>query len=116
MNTTTDNTAHNTANGSTSKPMKTSRVAKAKELMPENFDALLQRAKDLPELIQTEVKANPYRTLGIAVGVGFGIGAVMSSRIARMFLVTAGGYALNEVARTHIKKLVDEFSNADAQE
>ena len=114
MNTTT--TTDSTTEQTTQKVAKVaakataSRAEKVKELMPQNFEALLQKAKDLPQLIESEVKDNPYRTLGIAVGVGFGLGAVMSSRIARLFLVTAGGYAINEVARTHIKRFVDDLA------
>jgi ElaB/YqjD/DUF883 family membrane-anchored ribosome-binding protein len=101
-----------TSTGTTTKPVtvKTSRAAKVKELMPENFEALLRKAKDLPKTIESEVKDNPYRTLGIAMGVGFGLGALTGSRLARLFVVTAGGYALSEVARTRIKRLVDELA------
>jgi ElaB/YqjD/DUF883 family membrane-anchored ribosome-binding protein len=114
MTTTTSSTTESASSAST-KPVKAkattaSRVEKVKELMPQNFEALLQKARDLPHLIESEVKSNPYRTLGVAVGVGFGLGAVMSSRIARLLLVTAGGYAVNEVARTHIKRFVDELA------
>jgi ElaB/YqjD/DUF883 family membrane-anchored ribosome-binding protein len=111
MNTTTDTTTE-PAGDTNNKPVKatTSRREKVKELMPKNLESLLQKAKDLPKLIETEVKDNPYRTLGVAVGVGFGLGAIMSSRITRLMLVTAGGYALNEVARTQIKRFIDDFA------
>lgn len=71
--------------------------------------AIVDGAKRLPEIIRREVQENPYRALGVAVGVGFGVGALFSSRIARVLLVTAGGYALNEVARTRIKHFLDEI-------
>jgi len=71
--------------------------------------AIVDGAKRLPEIIRREIQENPYRTLGVAAGVGFGVGALFSSRIARVLLVTAGGYALNEVARTRIKRFLDEM-------
>jgi len=55
------------------------------------------------------VRDNPYRTLGIAAGVGFGVGALVSSKLLRVLLVTAGGYAVNEIVRRRIKSVLDEL-------
>lgn len=72
-------------------------------------EAIVDGARRLPAIIQQQVKENPYRALGIAAGVGFGVGAMFSSRIARVLLVTAGGYAVNEFARGRIKAFLEDL-------
>ncbi len=71
--------------------------------------AIVDGAKRLPDIIRREAAEHPYRALGVAMGVGFGVGAVLSSRIARVALLTASGYVLNEVARTRLKHFLDDI-------
>ena len=107
MNTTTpmpSTTSTTAKNGHDVKPSLASRVA-------EKIDphTIADGVKNLPQIIQREVRDNPYRTLGIAAGVGFGVGALVSSKLLRVLLVTAGGYAVNEIVRRRIKSVLDEL-------
>jgi len=72
-------------------------------------DKIAEFARDLPEIVQREVKENPYRTLGIAAGVGFGVGAIVGSKLLRTMLLATGGILASEMARGRIKSLIDEL-------
>lgn len=69
---------------------------------------LVDQLRGVPSLVDRELKENPYRVLGIAGAIGFGLGAMFSSRILRMMLITAGGYGVNEILRTRISRLIEE--------
>jgi ElaB/YqjD/DUF883 family membrane-anchored ribosome-binding protein len=86
----------------------------AEKISPEK---IVEVARDLPNIIQKEIQKNPYRTVGIAAGVGFGVGAVVGSRLLRMALLATGGYLASEVARGRMKKVIDELvSQLDDEE
>jgi len=76
---------------------------------PTLLGRLARKAKELPALIDAELRENPYRLLGIAVGVGFGAGAVLGSRVGRMLLLTVGEYAVSEALRTQAKRFASEL-------
>ena len=78
----------------------------ASKLTPENVS---QFARELPARIEREMKENPYRTLGVAAGVGFGVGAIVGSRLMRTLLLAAGGIVVSEFARGRIKQIVDDL-------
>ncbi|WP_394847600.1 DUF883 C-terminal domain-containing protein [Pendulispora brunnea] len=72
-------------------------------------DKIAEFARDLPEIVEREVKENPYRTLGIAAGVGFGVGAIVGSKLLRTMLLATGGILASEMARGRIKRLIDDL-------
>ncbi|WP_394822668.1 hypothetical protein [Pendulispora albinea] len=78
-------------------------------------DKISSFARELPEIVEREVKANPYRTLGVAAGIGFGVGAIVGSRLLRTVLLATGGVLASEMARGHVRRfievLVDEVDN-----
>jgi ElaB/YqjD/DUF883 family membrane-anchored ribosome-binding protein len=71
------------------------------------LQALTSRARDLPQMLEQQLKDNPYAVLGVTAGVGFGLGMIVSSRVTRMLLLSVGGYALNEVLKARVKKYLD---------
>ncbi|WP_394837112.1 DUF883 C-terminal domain-containing protein [Pendulispora rubella] len=79
------------------------------KLSPEKISEF---ARDLPAIVEREVKENPYRTLGIAAGVGFGVGAIVGSKLLRTMLLATGGILASEMARGRIKRLIDELVEA----
>lgn len=54
---------------------------------------------DLPRRLQTELRERPYRTLGVTLALGVGIGALASSRVTRFLVMNLGSFALTEMAR-----------------
>ena len=58
---------------------------------------------DLPSSIESGIKQNPYRALGIACGIGIGAGVLLGSRVLRSALVTAVSYAFVELGRAYIQ-------------
>jgi hypothetical protein len=66
--------------------------------------------------IGTYVKKQPLAAVGIALGAGFVLGSVFGSRLARMALVAAVGYAAQELIEGALgeggvrKLVVDEVS------
>jgi len=77
--------------------------------VPALLKQLVDKAKELPSIIQTELRDNPYRLLAMVAGVGFGVGAVLGSRIGRVLLLTVGEYALTETLRSQAKKFVSNI-------
>jgi hypothetical protein len=59
-----------------------------------------------------ELRQHPIRSLGLAMGLGVGVGTLLASRIARMLLVTAGSYAAKEFLRGRIKTFLAEAVKA----
>ncbi len=84
----------------------------ASKLTPENVS---QFARELPARIEREMKENPYRTLGIAAGVGFGVGTIVGSRLMRTMLLAAGGIVVSELARGRIKEIVDDLLDEEEE-
>ena len=85
-------------------------VARLAEKFP--ADKIVEYSKDLPQIIEREMKKHPYRAVGVAAGVGFGVGAVVGSRLLRMALLATGGFLASEVARGRMKKLMEELADA----
>ena len=57
---------------------------------------------ELPSSIESEIKQNPYRALGLACGIGLGAGVLLGSRVLRSALVTAVSYAFVELGRAYL--------------
>jgi len=74
-------------------------------------DKISNFARELPEIVEREMKENPYRTLGIAAGVGFGVGAIVGSRLLRTMLLATGGILASEMARGRVKRLIEDLMN-----
>ena len=68
--------------------------------------AVEQYLRTLMTRAEGELKEHPIRTLGIAAGVGVGVGALMASRILRMVVITAGSYAAKELLRDRVKAFI----------
>lgn len=85
-------------------------IARLAERFP--AEKIVEYSKDLPQIIEREIKNHPYRTVGVAAGVGFGVGAVVGSRLFRMALLATGGFLASEVARGRMKKLIEELASA----
>jgi len=71
------------------------------------LQALTSQARNLPKMLEQQLKDNPYAVLGVAAGVGFGLGMIFSSRLTRMLLLSVGGYAVNEMLKARMKKYLD---------
>ena len=71
------------------------------------LQSLTSQARNLPQMLEQQLKDNPYAVLGVTAGVGFGLGMIVSSRVTRMLLLSVGGYALNEVLKARVKKYLD---------
>ena len=92
----------------------------AKEPAPTSLESTLEldarklvaQVRGIPQRVERELKERPYRLLGIAGAVGFGVGAMFGSRVVRMMLVTAGGYGVNEVLRASIKRYLDSMETS----
>jgi hypothetical protein len=105
----TNRTASTPSPGEVSSPSPTKERSLAARVA-ERIDpqAIVEGARRLPELLFRETAEHPYRALGVAAGIGFGLGTVFGSRIARVALLTAGGYVLNEVARSRVERLLED--------
>lgn len=84
------------------------KVHKIEKTIQHEARSLVEQLREVPNLVERELKENPYRTLGIAGAAGFGLGALLGSRLLRVMLLSAGGYALNELLRTRISRLLEE--------
>jgi hypothetical protein len=54
--------------------------------------------------ITTYVKKQPMASIGIALGTGFVLGSVLGTRLGRIALVAAAGYAAQELAEAALGK------------
>lgn len=84
------------------------KIQKAEKKIAHEARGLVEQLRDVPSLIERELKDNPYRTLGIVGAAGFGLGAMLGSRLLRVMLISAGGYAVNELLRSRISRMLDE--------
>ncbi len=80
----------------------TEAAAKVPQLAREALD----RAKQIPELIDEQLKENPYRLLGIVGAVGVGVGMLIGSKVMRALVVSVGGYALTEGLRGYVAEQI----------
>jgi len=68
------------------------------------------RARGVMRFIEREVQEHPLRSLGVAAGVGLGVGALVVTRLGRMLLVSGGGYVVKEVVRSRLKSFLTNLS------
>lgn len=61
---------------------------------------------ELPNNFKDEIKARPYRTLGIAAAIGVAAGIVLNSRILRATVASLASVVVAEVGRSYLKSLV----------
>lgn len=59
----------------------------------------LEAVSNLPQMLQTELRERPYRSLAVVLAIGVGIGALASSRVTRFLVMNLGSFALTEIAR-----------------
>ncbi len=91
-------------------------------------DATVQLAKlkkagmGISEEVSAYVKKQPLASVGIAVGAGFVLGSIFGSRLGRMALVAAVGYAAQDLLEGAFgeggirKILVDELSKVGKED
>ncbi len=70
--------------------------------LPALAQKVAEQARRVPELIDHELKENPYRLLGIVGAVGVGIGMLIGSRVMRAVIISVGGYAVTEALRGYV--------------
>ncbi len=70
--------------------------------LPELAQKVAEQARRVPELIDAQLRENPYRLLGIVGAVGVGVGMLIGSRVMRAIVVSVGGYALTESLRGYV--------------
>jgi len=85
--------------------------------------AKIRRAgTNIGEEITSYVKKQPLAAVGIAAGAGFVLGSIFGTRLGRMALVAAAGYAAQELIAGTLgeggvkKALADEFSKLAGKE
>lgn len=81
-------------------------VEALKHVAPSEFVETLAAA---PDRLRAELRDHPLRTLGLAVGLGVGIGVIASSRVARFLVWNLGGYAATELARRGAKRYLEHL-------
>ena len=84
------------ANGAGAKPATRMPPRAGLDLNPR---ALLRR-------LEHEIQDHPVRTLGIAAGIGVGVGALVVTTMGRRILVAGGSYIGNELLRGLAKALL----------
>ena len=57
-----------------------------------------------PSNLAEQMKKAPYKTLGLAVAAGMGVGLVLGSRILRAVLASTASYAVVEIARLYVRE------------
>ncbi len=84
--------------------------------------AKIKRAgMSISDEVGTFVKEKPLAAVGIALGTGFVLGSVLGTRLGRIALVAAGGYAAQEILEGVLGKggvrklLVSEISKLAEQ-
>lgn len=63
----------------------------------ERLDDLREMGGQLRQRVEDEVKNRPFVALGIAFGAGVVVSSLLSSRLARLAILAAGGYAAREM-------------------
>ena len=76
--------------------VETAARAAIEELRP-RIDELARVARDVGGEIAAYVKKRPVAAVGVAAGAGFVVGTLVGSRIARVALTMAAGYAVQEI-------------------
>ena len=74
---------------------------------------ILRRARailaELPTDVDARTKSHPYAALGVAAGIGFGAGVLLSSRILRAALASGIAYAAAEFGRTYLRQMLGDL-------
>jgi hypothetical protein len=71
----------------------------------------------LKEQLERHIEERPLVVLAAAVGVGFSLGALVSTRLGKLALVSAAGFALTRVASSEsVRNIVsDLMANAESE-
>jgi hypothetical protein len=72
-------------------------IEQIKRMGEERLDDLRDLGGQLRQRIEDEVKARPLVALGVAFGAGALVTTIMTSRLARVAILAAGGYAAREM-------------------
>jgi hypothetical protein len=82
-------------------------IEQIKRVGEERLDDLREFGAQIRRRIEEEVKTRPFVSLGVAFGAGALVTSLMSSRIARVAILAAGGYAAREMFGDRLMEVLE---------
>jgi hypothetical protein len=72
-------------------------IDQMRKIGEEGLDDLRELGGQIRRRIEDEVKNRPFLALGVAFGAGAVVSSIVTSRMARLAILAAGGYAAREM-------------------
>jgi hypothetical protein len=88
-------------------------IGQIKKIGEEGLDDLRELGGQIRRRIEDEIKTRPLVAVGVAFGAGALVSTIVTSRIARVAILAAGGYAAREMFGD---RLMEVFGREDLEE
>jgi hypothetical protein len=88
-------------------------IDQIKKIGEEGLDDLRELGGQIRRRIEDEIKNRPFVALGVAFGAGALVSSIVTSRMARLAILAAGGYAAREMFGD---RLMEVLGHEDSEE
>jgi len=72
----------------------------------ERLDDLREMGGQLRQRVEDEIRNRPFAALGVAFGAGVLVSSIVSSRLTRLVILAAGGYAAREMLGNRLMEVL----------
>jgi len=91
-------------------------VDQIRKIGEEGLDDLRELGSEIRRRIEDEVKNRPFVALGVAFGAGALVSSIVTSRMARLAILAAGGYAAREMFGDRLMEVLGHEEDAEEHE
>jgi hypothetical protein len=91
-------------------------IERMKKLGEEGLDDLRELGGQIRRRVEDEIKSRPFVALGVAFGAGALASSLVSSRLARLAILAAGGYAAREMFGERIMEVLGRAEEGEGEE
>ena len=88
-------------------------IEQIRRMGEERLEDLREIGGQIRQRVQDEIKTRPFVALGVAFGTGVLVSSLMQSRLARLAILAAGGYAAREMFG---ERLMDVLGSHEEEE
>jgi hypothetical protein len=67
------------------------------------------KLRQISSIVDREMKAHPWRLVGVFGALAFGVGVLSGSRLSRSILAAVGSYAVSEVLRAQVQHYIAQM-------
>ena len=83
-------------------------IDQIKKLGEEGLDDLRELGGQIRRRVEDEIKNRPFVAIGVAFGAGALVSSIVTSRMARLAILAAGGYAAREMFGDRLMEVFHE--------